>query len=211
MDYDQYKPNSHKYRHEEQKRQNLPPEKKAKKVVTGEVTTVKKSGIQKFAESLIADGIDNIQDYIVKEVIIPKAKEMVCGIADNIGDGFKNAVHKLVYGEDYRSNNQTRPYGSYYGNNNRAQTVSYRDHSFRYDDFVFRNRGDAEATLDELRENLSNYPTTSIADFYSCIDRDELATNLDNNYGWTDLRDAKIVPTRGGYILKLPKPVYLGD
>ncbi len=89
---DEYKPNSHKYREEQAK--------KPKKVVTGEVVTVKKSGLQKFAESLIADGIDNIQDFIIKEVIVPKAKEMVCGIVDNVADGIKNGVHKLVYNDD---------------------------------------------------------------------------------------------------------------
>lgn len=210
---DEYKPNSHKYREEQAKKAVLP-EKKPKKVVTGEVVTVKKSGLQKFAESLIADGIDNIQDFIVKEVVIPKAKEMVCGIADNVADGFKNCVHKLVYGDDSpnHSGNNRVQYGSCYGDNHRrVQTVSYKEVDFKYEDFIFRTRGDAEATLSELRDNIAQFKMTSVADFYSCVDRDDVTRDIDNNYVWTDLRNAKVQMTRGGYILKMPKPVYLDD
>ena len=188
---DEYKPNSHKYRGEQAKNASLP-EKKPKKVVTREVVTVKKSGLQKFAESLIADGIDNIQDFIIKEVVVPKAKEMVCGIADNVADGFKNCVHKLVYGDDSTNRNgQPRQYGAYYSGNNRAQTVSYRESGFKYEDFIFRTRGDAEATLSELRDNIVQFKMTSVADFYSCVDRDDLTRDVDNNYVWTDLSNAK--------------------
>ena len=202
---DEYKPNSHKYREEQAK--------KPKKVVTGEVVTVKKSGLQKFAESLIADGIDNIQDFIIKEVIVPKAKEMVCGIVDNVADGIKNGVHKLVYGDDSPNHSESKhvQYGSYYSGNNRVQTVSYRESGFKYEEFIFRTRGDAEATLNELRDNVAQFKMTSVADFYSCVDRDDLTRDIDNNYVWTDLRNAKVQMTRGGYILKLPKPVYLDD
>ena len=202
---DEYKPNSHKYREEQAK--------KSKKVITDEVVAVKKSGIQRFAESLIADGIDNIQDYIVKEVVIPKAKEMVCGIADNVADGFKNCIHKLVYGDDsenHGSNNHVH-YGSYYENRSSARTVSYRETSFQFESFIFSSRGDAEATLAELRDNIAQFKMTSVADFYSCVGQDDLARDIDNNYVWTDLRNAKVQMTRGGYILKLPKPVYLDD
>ena len=188
---DDYPSNSHKSR-----------EKKIEKVVTGEVVKRKKSGIRKFADALISDGIDNIRDYIIHEIVMPKVKEMI-----------SEGVEKLLYGDSSRrySSTDNRPYGSYYDKDRKAKTVTYRDSTFRSDEFIFRTRGDAEMVLRDLKENLSCYQMVSLADFYSLTIGDEYATTTDNNYGWTDLKNAKIRQVRGGYILDLPKPSYIGD
>lgn len=198
---DEYKPNSHKSR-----------DKKIGKVVTGEVVTRKKSGVRKFADALIAEGVDDIRSYIIREIIAPKAKDMISSTIRHIADGISEGVDKLLYGENSRNDNSdSRPYASYYNGARKARTVTYRDSGFRSDEFEFRSRGDAEMVLRDLKENLSMYHVVSVADFYSLTVGDEYATATDNNYGWTDLRDAKIRQVRGGYILDLPKLVYLDD
>ena len=198
-----YESNSHKSREK----------KNVGKVVTGEVVTRKKNGLQKFADNLISDGIENVRDYVIREIIAPKAKDMFSETVHRITEGIAEGVDKLLYGESdhYRSSGQARPYGSYYGNRGTAQTVTYRSSTFHSEDFIFRSRGDAEMVLRELKENLSYYNVVSVADFKSLVQGDTYATYTDNNYGWTSLRDAKIRQVHGGYILELPKSVYLGD
>lgn len=199
---DEYPTNSHKSR-----------EKKVEKVVTGEVVTRKKNGLQKFADNLISDSIDNVRDYVIREIIAPKAKDMISDTVRRITEGISDGVDKLLYGESdrYRSSGQVRPYGSYYDSRESAQTVTYRSAAFHSEDFIFRRRGDAEIVLRELKENLSHYQVVSVADFKSLVQGDTYASHTDNNYGWLNLRDAKIRQVRGGYILVLPKPDYLGD
>lgn len=199
---DKYPTNSHKSR-----------EKKVEKVVTGEVVTRKKNGLQKFADALISDGIDNVRDYVLREIIAPKAKDMISETVRRITEGISEGVDGLLYGESdrYRSSGQARPYASCYDNRRTAQTVTYRSAAFHSEDFIFRRRGDAEMVLRELKENLSHYEVVSVADFKSLVQGDTYTAHTDNNYGWANLRDAKIRQVHGGYIVELPKPVYLGD
>ena len=73
------------------------------------------------------------------------------------------------------------------------------------DDIVFETRGDAEKVLDTLSEALSVYGSVSVADFYDLADIS--AEWTDNNFGWTDLRGARVLRTRGGgYTIDMPKP-----
>ena len=201
--YEEFKPNSHKYREEQ---------KKAEKVVTGEVVTRKKNGVQKFAESLIYGGIDNVRDYIIAEIVIPKARDMLYSVAESLCDSVKDGISGLLYGKNGGKGNSNRPYNSYYNSGNRsAQDVTYRyvDRDYDFDNVMFAVRGDAERTLQELRRYISDYGLVSVMTFYETVGKNGVHT--DNNYGWTDLTRARVVPVRGGYIIDLPKTIYLGD
>lgn len=201
--YEEFKPNSHKYREEQ---------KKAEKVVTGEVMTRKKSGVQKFAESLIYGGIDNVRDYIIAEIVVPKARDMLYSVAESICDSVKDGISGLLYGKDGGKGNSIYHYSSCYNDHSRsAQNVTYRyvDHDYDFNNVVFTVRGDAERTLQELRRYISDYGLVSVMTLYECVGKNGVHT--DNNYGWTDLTRARVVPVRGGYIIDLPKTVYLGD
>ena len=207
--YEEYKPNSHKFR-EEQK--HALPEKKPEKVVTGEVVTRKKSGVQKFAESLVYGGIDNVRDYIIAEIVVPKARDMVYSIAESICDSVKDGISGLLYGRNSARGNTNYHYSSYYNDRNRsAQDATYRyvDRDYDFNNVVFKIRGDAERTLQELRSYISDYGLVSVMTLYECVGKSGVHT--DNNYGWTDLARARVIPVRGGYIINLPKTVYLGD
>lgn len=201
--YEEFKPNSHKYREEQ---------KKAEKVVTGEVMTRKKNGVQKFAESLIHGGIDDVRDYIIAEIVIPKARDMLYSVAESLCDSVKDGISGLLYGKNGGKGSTNRPYNSYYNDRNRsAQDVTYHyvDRGYDFDNVMFAVRGDAERTLQELRRYISDYGLVSVMTFYETVGKNGVHT--DNNYGWTDLTRARVVPVRGGYIIDLPKTIYLGD
>ena len=208
--HEEYKPNSHRYK-EEQKRA-LPPE--TEKVVTGDVKPRKKNGIQRFAKSLFSEDF-NLTDYIYREVVVPKARDMLYKIVDEFLDGIKDAASSALYGKDKRPDNDRRPYHSYYeGEKNyerEARTVTYRhiDYDDEYDDIIFERRGDAERTLQELRDNIEHYGLASVANLYSAVGKRVRPT--DNDYGWDDLSRARVSPTFGGYVINLPRAKYIGD
>ena len=54
--------------------------------------------------------------------------------------------------------------------------------------------------MDELIET---YGIVSVADLYELVGVDGEYT--DNDYGWTNIRNADVVRTRDGYLLSLPK------
>lgn len=208
---DDFKPNSHKFREGQNK--DLP--KKVEKVVTGEVTTRKKSGIRRVAESLVAGGAESIRDYILDEVIIPKARDTAYDILEKLCNGVKDGAHDILYGKGSRSSSPGTyvNYGSYYEERRERNNEHpvYRRASYSYDDIILATRGDAERVLSEMERYISKYGIVSISDLYDMLDIPDDYT--DRNYGWYDLSGACIVRVRQGYLLKLPrvKPINSQD
>lgn len=177
--------------------------KKIEKVVTGAVTTKKKSGLQKFTNSIISEDVPDIKSYIIGDIVVPMIK-----------DGIEDLVHLLLRGETGHSKKPLGSrisYGSCFGSGNKSQKErearSVRT-GFEYDDVIFANRGDAEAVLYAMDDIIDQFGTVSVGDFY---DMAEVSTNnyMVNKYGWTDLRGATIGHVRGGFIIKFPKPMPL--
>ena len=69
---------------------------------------------------------------------------------------------------------------------------------------MLEDRRDAEAVLEHLIDYTVEYEMASVADFYELVDFP--TTYIDNKYGWNDLRNARVLRVRDGYILDLPKP-----
>lgn len=115
----------------------------------------------------------------------------------------------LLYGESRsKKKNQTSvSYKNYYERDNRDERYSERKRPYNYDEIVIDNRGEAEEVLARMDELIDVYGTVSVADFYELVGASGSYT--DNKYGWTNIRDARVVRTRDGYIVKLPRAVPL--
>jgi hypothetical protein len=196
---DEYKPNSHKSK--EQMDQS--PERKMEAVVSGPAIIKKKSDVRKFAEVFVAEDVNNVKSYILTEVILPYVK-------DAILDTVRVLLGKTKDGPNRGSVASKVSYRGHYERENERRTDanSNRRNVFDYDEIVFTQRGDAELVLDAMYEAISRYGTVSVADFY---DLAEVSTRnyAANKYGWADLSGSRIVPVRGGYIIKLPKSLPL--
>lgn len=203
MDEMNYKPNSHKYK-ERQKAETAEEGKRAEKVVEGKVKIKKKNEVRKFADVFVAEDAHNVKDYLLMEVAIPAIKNTII-------DLITNGINMLLNGESRGSSTRKRS-GDY---------VSYRDYSsrdrdrrdryesprarFDFDDLVFSNRRDAEATLEQLDDIIERYGMASVLDLYESADFGGSAPWTANKYGWTSLRSADVVKVRDGYVIKLPK------
>jgi hypothetical protein len=190
------KPNSHKYKEEQQAKT----EKRAEKVVTGQVIVKKKSGLQKFAGEFISEDAKNIKEFIFGDVLIPALKKAISDIVTN-------GIDMILYGgakPGGRRNVADRVSYSKYSDPNR----SYREPrsttpKYNYDDIVLETRGEAEDVLDRMYEILDSYGFVRVADLYDLVGK--TGDYTDNKFGWARLDSAEIVRVREGYWLKLPK------
>ena len=90
---------------------------------------------------------------------------------------------------------------------NSTDMLLYRDS--RGSSVIVDDRADAEEILRTMDDICEVYDFVSVADLYDISGLDTKPT--DNNYGWTKtgVRDARIVRTMDGYLLKFPKPMPL--
>lgn len=202
---DNYKPNSYKSKEEE----TLKEEKKIEKVVTKKVITRKKNGLRKFADLFIAEEVEDVKSYIFLEVLIPSIKKAVSDIV-------KDGIDMLLNGETNRrkkSGSSKISYIDYYDNDDRRsdrRSSSSRRVSmgFNYDDIIFATSREAEDALIQMDDIISKFKVVCVADLYEMAEIPNDNYTL-NNYGWTNLSSARVVPVRGGYIIRLPRAVPL--
>lgn len=200
MDMENYKPNSHKSKEEQQL-----PEKKTEKIISGTAKKHKKSEIRKFTDVFISEDVDSVKNYILVDVLVPAVKKAISDIVTN-------GIDMLLYGESKHSNTSSTAskvsYRSYYDKKSgddrfaRYSTMHTRV-GYDYDNIVLDTRGEAENVLSRMDELVSTYGMVSVADMYDLVGI--TGNYTDNKYGWTDIRNASVVRVRDGYVIKMPK------
>lgn len=196
--YDNLPDNSHKSRNEKKATSEG---KRAEKVVHGKVKT-KENGMRKLTDIFISEDVSNVKNYILLDVIVPAVKkaiyDLVVGTLDmslygSRGGGKRPTADKVSY-RDYNdiSRSDSRSY-------DRTRTSS----GYSYDDIVLETRGEAEAVLSRMDEIMEEYNIVRVADLYDLVG--VTGDYTDNNYGWTNIRNAKIVRVRDGYKIDMPR------
>ena len=193
-----YASNSHKKRIED---------KAIAKVVENPVATKKKSGMQRVAEEFIANDVNNVVTHIVHEVLVPTVKNAIC---DAITNGIRMLLFNDASSPSTPASTTNVSYTRFWSSpaTPAAMSVQTNRDIFNFDELVFRTRGDAEMVLASMDDAISRYKLVSVHDLYEFAG--VTTTNyMANEYGWFDLRGARIVPVRGGYIIKFPKAMPL--
>jgi hypothetical protein len=192
-------------------------EKKVESVVTNNVEKRKKSLLKRFTEIFIGGDSKSVMNYVVMEVLIPQAKDMITEAASQ---GFE----RFIYGESRPSRRSGNPgrsgpapvqYNRYAvrgnnplgraGSDDRRPTAQPRAQTV--DDILLATRVEAETVLDRLYDLLKEYEAASVADLNSLVGLSSSYT--DQKWGWTDLHGSQVRRVRDGYILELPKTVAL--
>lgn len=184
-----------------------------KAVVSSEVVKRKKTISQKFTSVFVSEDAGDVKTYLVQDILIPALK-------DTVSDMIKGGIDALLYGSE-RPRNVSRsssgvPKASYQGyfdkpSNRRGGERTTRqgrydrkaNHDFR--DIVFQDKRDAIAVLDGLVEQTIRYEFATVMDLNQLAGQE--STFTDNDFGWEDLTSARVLHTRGGYILDLPMPI----
>lgn len=178
------------------------PEKKVEKVVSGTVRKRKKNEFRKLADIFMPEDVTSVKSYILQDVIIPKVKNMLHDIGSEAWDSF--------WGISGRSHGTTAAskisYQRYYENkaNPKIQSSTLNGHpGFEFDDPVFETRGEAEEVLERMDELVATYGIVSIADLYDLAGL--TCSYTANKYGWTSIKNAKVVRIRDGYVINMPR------
>lgn len=192
-----YTPNSNKYKEEKKE------ERRAQKVVTGEVKVKKKSEAKKFVDTFISEDVSKVKDYILMDVLVPAVKKAISDIVTN-------GIDMILYGSAGKSKSNsstTRISYTNYSNPSSQQRAVAQRNVYSYDDLLFNSRGEAEAVLAGMDEIMANYQMVRVSDM------NELAgvtgNYTDVNYGWTDIRSAQVIRVRDGYMIKMPRALPL--
>ena len=207
MDYN--KPNSHKSKQvancEEPAKKNIG------KVIDGTAKVAKKGEFQKAVDAFLPEeGLNGIKDHIVMDVVIPTIKKIISDTVETILYGATGIAPRNWTG----AHKQKTSYSGYYNRKEEEERYSRPigssrlNASYSYEEIVLETRGQALSLISCMEEIIDTYECVSVADLYEMVD---LTGNYtDNNYGWLDLRGAQVIQLRrGGYALKLPKPVKL--
>lgn len=220
---DEYPSNSRKASDEEPEKKALV-KPKMDKIVEGKVVRRKKSVAKRFTDMFIGGDVDNVLEYVVKDVLVPATK-------DAISDAITTGIERLIFGESRPTSRRggSRPgnYGGGYNPYNRysssptrrdrdrereePRSAGRRTRSPSFDDVVFEKRFEAEEVLDQMTEAVDQYGQVTVLDFYNLCGEPHDFTQ--ERWGWEDVRDLKHVTISnlrgGGYVINLPKPVLL--
>lgn len=174
--------------------------KKDDKVVQGEVVVKRKGKAQKVAETFFGGDLRDVASYVVMDVLVPNAKDM---LYDMVSQGFS----RLLFGEvRQRSTSRSRSYTSYSSMSTSRTSRRYDEPKPRgndFDDITFRDRRDAEAVLDTLRDSLDRYGQCSVAELLKAAGITPKYTDYD--IGWSNLSRVSISRYRDGYVLNMPR------
>lgn len=188
---------------------------------------VKRSLLSRLITGLVGpEGASSIGGYVSQEIIKPAVKNIIV-------DAVTSGINMIMYGDRGMPNRGSRYYGSSdnrprtnYSNaySSRPGPANERSYSYarepaidpkspvimsntaRYgvEEYVIQDRYDAAHVLTTLTECADRYGIVSVADYYDLI---KVTSNFtDNSYGWRhdSISAARIVPVRGGYIIKFP-------
>lgn len=176
-----------------------PPKKHVEKIIAGSAKTVKKSWLKRFVGLFTSDEIDNVPNYLWRNIILPGIK---CTISDCVEIGLNGETGR-------RRTSGSSIVSEYRGGNNTQNRTRYDlQNLYEIDDIILDTYGDCDAVLEEMCSLIRDYGMVSVLDLCDLLGT-ESTRHTDSKYGWTSLRTAKIVPMRGGYMLKLPRVVPL--
>lgn len=208
MEIPDYKPNSKKYKEEQAQKQETD-KKKVEKVIHGTAKVKKKSELRKFADNFISEDVDSVKTYVIRDVVIPS-------VIDLVEDIVVGGIRTLLRGDSGRRESRDRRYGGSPSYVNYTRYSDRRDdrrssdnqtrRGYGYDDVVVNSRADAEAVIEQMDGLLDTYGMVSVADLYDLVGMSSNYT--DNNYGWTNIRNAEPVRLRdGGWMIKMPRAI----
>lgn len=170
------------------------------KVVSGKVTKKKEGFGTKFREAFLqGESAETIKDYILFDVMVPQIKNT---IIDSIEMVLFGKVR--TNGERKKTNGTVYNFNSIYSGNRTSSTTNSGRSPYASGDIILETKQDADDVLEAMLAYLEQFGYVSIAELNDLIGVTGEFT--DEKYGWTNLRDARVMRAgRDGYLLKLPR------
>lgn len=214
------KPNSHAYKEQQAKGKEQVEKEHLKPVVNKtNIVSTKKSLGTKMKETFLGADIKDAKSYLVKEVIIPGAKNAILdfmsmlffnkpfygGERGSYYHGYSSGYNSGGY---YNYGRNYQPYGSRPSDPPQQKQTGYvSNDKVDYRSIVVRERAEAEQICGALWERIDMYQAASVADLLDLIDVSARFT--DNSWGWTDKREIGVKRVPGGFLIDVEeaKPI----
>jgi len=211
----EFESNAHADREARTRTVEKAPVKRVTQITRGKVVQRKKPLYKKFFEAFRPEDGQGFVEYTLLEVIVPGFKDLV---ADASTGAIENA---LGVGHSSRGRRRRRSGGGYtsYNSMGNARPHSRRDRdrddrddrrsrsSSDLPELILDSRVEANEVVDTLIELISKYELCTVRDLLGLVGEPHNPT--DEDWGWTDLRGARVHRVGGGYLLDLPRPVSL--
>jgi hypothetical protein len=181
-------------------------EKKVEQVVTGGTSLRKKSLGKRIAEAFTGDDSKSVGHFILFDVVVPATKQLLSDIATQ-------GVERILFGDNARTIQQRNGgyrSGSSYNRPVQRATSQRQQPSQRarathdFTEVAITDRAEAQQVLDDLTAALDQFDVITVSDFYDAVG--VTGSFQDDKWGWYDLRGARIVRVREGYVIDFPKP-----
>lgn len=181
--------------------------------VTKSKATLRKKPLHKrFVETFTGDGSKGVLEYVLLDVLVP-------GFKDIVADASTTAIERTLFGDSSGGRRRSRGGGGGHTSYNRmsdARPRGVRDRDERrpkrdsrspsdHREIIVDTRVEADEVIDNLFELISKYEVATMRDLLSLVGEPHNYT--DEDWGWTDLRGARIHRVgQQGYLLDLPRP-----
>ena len=181
------------------------------------VTKDVKNKSNSLASKFFAQDLKSTTNGVVNDVLLPGIKNLAANF-------FKKFVDYLFLGGS-ATNTRDTSYTNYssfgiarnvtYSNNSgysqpqRQSNQASRSSLYSLNDFIFKDRGEAEEVLSQMNSYIARYGSVSVLEFYDLID--QRSNPQDNKFGWRDLSNATVQRSPDGYWIDFPKIIVLED
>lgn len=186
---------------------------KLKKVVQGEVKSIKPTLGDKIKSTLVADGLESIKQKVIYEVVIPRVLDLVSDTFHSTIDaifnrGYRRPTNGVGRNEQWNYNGYSS--GNVYRNVNQPARYPQQTDNLQpnYQRQYCDKREDAEIVLDMLMTTIEEYGAATVGDLYDLLGITDVSFTY-QKYGWYDLHGASVKYTRNGYLIDLPRAVLL--
>jgi len=186
--------------------------KKMKPIVKGPVVQQKPSFLRKVKDSFLGES-GNIGEFVIYDILVPAFRNTVSDMGYGLIDMFFGRSGSRGRYDDRIVRDRGRSYISYNSVSDRGRGRDRDDDRRNIDrgdrarhDFgniIYTNRGEAEDVLSHLVDLTMEYGEATVAAFYELSNIE--SNHTDNNYGWTNLKDAYTERVRNGYIIRFPQ------
>lgn len=205
---EQYPSNTLKERNKQAQKKEKPD---LKCVVSGKSKPVPQSLWSKVFVGIKPASGQTMKSFIFDEIVTPLIQRAVV-------EGVTGAINYLVKGDAYADRKATNSFGKSYinyngissgkSNANGSQYVySGKNSGMEIENVWFESRVDAQRVLDEMQNVIANYDILTVNGFYDINGRTNIIDPSNEKFGWSDLRNAYITASRGGWVIHLPYPM----
>ena len=179
-----------------------PKKEKVAKVTKGKAVVKERSTLVQKIEKFSGMEIGELGGYILDTIIKPAVLNVIAAILGQPGN---------YRGGSYTSSNVSYGYRPNYSAMSRPQDSQQRQarQAYRFEPIIMETKDDAKVVLDNLNDMVYDSDYATVGDMYDMAG--VTPSPVDYYWGWRDLSMARMQRVPEGYLLVMPRPVYLSE